>query len=106
MYPSRDLKVLAERRAYLQRRIEFRREECIEASYGVADGLERLMVWGRLVKIGGLMGAVGAGLFGRRRRPPEPEEDEDETDRESWGTKAVRWAPVALKAFRLFSSFV
>jgi hypothetical protein len=103
MYPSRDLKVLAERRAYLQRRIEARREECIVAGQGVADGVERFMVWGRLLKVGGLMGAVGSGLLGLRRRRTEPD---DESGEESWGTKALRWAPVALKAVRLFSSFV
>jgi hypothetical protein len=51
------------------------------------------------------MGAVGSGLLGLRRRKTEPDEEEDEGG-ESWGTKAMRWAPVALKAVRLFSSFV
>jgi hypothetical protein len=106
MYPSRDLKVLAERRVYLQRRIEAHREECIVAGQGVADSVERFMVWGRLLKVGGLMGAVGSGLLGLRRRRSEPDGEDDESGGESWGAKALRWAPVALKAVRLFSSFV
>jgi hypothetical protein len=108
MYPSRDLKVLAERRAFLQRRIEYRREECIDAGHRVAQGVERFISWGRVLRVGGLLGAVGSGILGLRRRRAEADGAEDESGEggESWGTKALRWAPVALKAVRILSSFV
>jgi hypothetical protein len=110
MYPSRELKVLAERRAYLQLRIEARREECIEAGHGVAEGVERLLLWTRLLKAGGLVGAIGSGLLSLRRRRGDRAEDEDgdedAPEEKSWGAKALRWAPVALRAVRIISSFV
>jgi len=107
MYPSRELKILAERRDYLQRRIALHREECIVAGQGVADGVERFLSWGRILKTGSLVGAIGSSLLGwRRRRHAEADVDGEETDGPSWGGKVLLWAPVALKAFRIFSSFV
>jgi hypothetical protein len=107
MYPSRELRILAERRDYLQLRIALRREECIVAGHGVADGVERFLVWGRILKAGSLVGAIGSGLLGlRRRRHAEADEDGGESEGSSWGGKALRWAPVAFKAFRILSSFI
>ena len=107
MYPAGELKVLAERRAFLERRIEARREECVEAGRVVAAGVERVITWTHWLKAGSILGAVGTRFFSRRRRHHEEEEFEGEGEaKESWGVKAVRWAPVALRAFRIISSFV
>ena len=110
MYPSRELKILAERRAYLQLRIEARREDCLVAGQGVAEGYEKMMVWVRLLKAGGLASAIGSGFLALRRRRRGETEDEEAGDEEagesSWGTKALRWAPLALRALRIVSSFI
>jgi hypothetical protein len=104
MYPSRELNVLAERRAYLQRRIALRRETCVAAGEAVAGGVERMMLWARLLRAGTLVGAIGAGWIAlRRRRPPPADEDTADTP---WGTKVLLWAPLVLRAARLVSSLV
>jgi hypothetical protein len=104
MYPSRELTILAERRDYLQRRIALHREECIDAGHGVADGVERFLVWGRILQAGSLVGAIGSGLLGWRRRRHARAEGE-KAGGSSWGGKVLLWAPMAFKAFRIFSSF-
>ncbi len=106
MYPSRELTVLAERRDYLQLRIALRREGCIVAGRGVADGVERFLFWGRILKAGSLVGAIGSGLAGwRRRRKAEADEDGEDSEGSSWGGTVLRWAPVAFQAFRILASF-
>ncbi len=107
MYPSRELSILAERREYLRRRIELHREDCLVAGQGVADSVERYLAWGRLLRAGGLVGAIGSGFLAlRRRRRADPDEGEEDSGGTSWGSRALQWAPVAFRAFRIISSFV
>jgi hypothetical protein len=107
MYPSSELKILAERREYLQRRIGLRREECVAAAEDLRAGVERMLAWTHLARAGGIIGSMGASWFGFGQSGAE----EDERPRRHGGKtslveKAVQWAPVAFRAFRLFSSFV
>jgi hypothetical protein len=103
MYPARELRILAERRGLLQRRIARRREECVAAGQGVADGVERMLFWGRVLRTGGLLGAVGTGLLAlRRRRAPAAT---PAAGGKSWVARVLRWAPLAFRVFRLISAF-
>jgi hypothetical protein len=107
MYPASELRILAERREYLQRRIALRREECVVAADGVRIGVERVLAWTHLVKAGGVLGSIGANLLGLgARRRADRESAQAAGGKTSLLHKAVQWTPVVLRAVRLMSSFV
>ncbi len=107
MYPSSELRILAERREYLQARIAVRREACSAAGENVRLGVERILAWTHLAKAGGLLGSIGASLLGFGVHRPAGGEPAPEGDgKTSLIHKAAQWAPVALRALRLISSFV
>jgi len=103
MYPSRQLSLLAARRETLRTRIEFRREECREAGCQLGEGVRHLLTWGRLLRLGGMAGAVGLGWFGLRRRSRGHGDagDEGEAESPSWLGRIARWAPLAIRVARL-----
>jgi hypothetical protein len=107
MYPSAELRILAERREYLQARIAVRREDCAAAGENVRLGVERVVAWAHLARAGGLLGSIGASLLGFGvHRPAGGESDPEGGRKASFIQKAAQWAPVALRAVRLISSFV
>ncbi|HEX3730638.1 MAG TPA: hypothetical protein VHV47_12585 [Opitutaceae bacterium] len=105
MYPSRQLTLLAARRETLRTRIEFRRMECREAGFHLGQGVRHLLTWGRLLRLGGMAGAVGLGWFGLRRSRHRNGDsgEEGEAESPSWLGRIARWAPVALRLARLAS---
>jgi hypothetical protein len=102
MYPSGDLKELAQRREFLQLQIELRRERCLDLGCQVEAKLEKWMKWGRILRAG-LLGATSFGLLRRGRRSAAADFEEEAAS--SLGGHLLRWTPIAWRAVRLVTGW-
>jgi hypothetical protein len=105
MYPSRELNDLALRKAFLRMRISLGRRQCAGIGRSIGSGVRKWMAWGRLLRAGGLLGAVGVGLFGGGRRRGIPAAGPGGEASSTFARRALQWAPAALKAVRLVAGW-
>lgn len=105
MYPSKRLTSLAARKSALQTRIALRRAECVEAGFRIERTLAEIEAWRQRLRRIAFFGSLGVALttgVGSLVRRNRHTHGENGSTHKGWGF--LRWAPVAVQAFRLFRS--